>query len=336
MRRRMLDTRTRVLAPALAFVAAYACGAHPAATYHVDAATGSDANSGTATSPFKSISQGLRVARNKGDVVLVAPGVYGSATGEAFPLRVPDGVALLGDEENRGAGSYPTAIVGGNVVSRGFNDMGITAAIDPGEGSTIAGFTITNDNPVPQHWRYGVFVGAEQQVVSGGPIRHDNVAIRNNTVTGALHDAAIAFTGQGADGHVVTRNRIVDNLVGAGIRLGPGGVGSRLEDNVITGNYYGVVLDVPGDLGGGPARSAGRNVISCNSYDVLIEIGPFNEDLWQSYPPDAVPASNGFWDHVPPVVCRDTWDLTCDIFFSAPRQIEVTTSDAGWALSACP
>jgi len=37
--------------------------------------------------------------------VAVAPGAYDTANGEVFPLVVPSGVTLLGDEDNRGQGT---------------------------------------------------------------------------------------------------------------------------------------------------------------------------------------------------------------------------------------
>lgn len=325
-----------VLLSALAAIIVCACRGHdPAVTHYVNVATGSDTNPGTANSPFKTIAKALRVAKN-GDVVQVAPGTYSQASGEVFPLRVPDGVLLQGDEFDEGAGSTRTAIVGGGLVSRNFTSMGFTATLDPGQGSTIAGFTITNDDPI-NAGRYAVFVGADQHATTGGLVRHDNVTIRNNTMTGALHSAAIAFTGEGADRHVVVENRLVDNIGGAGLQFGRGGLASKVEGNVITGNLYGVAFESPGgDLGGGTTGSLGGNVMSCNTQDVVVVVAPWNEELWSDYPPNAVPAANGFWDHVPPVACLQPCALGCDICISAPREVVVTTAGAKSAPSVCP
>src|SRR5207248_10097756 len=95
--------------------------------------------------------------------------------------------------------------------------------------------------------------------------------------------------------HVITGNDIVNNggsSAGSGLAFGKGGAGSKVENNVITGNGFGVEYDVAGgDLGGGSAGSAGRNEISCNTQNNLV-----------SFAPSAITitAASNMWDHVPP------------------------------------
>src|SRR5207245_10110646 len=75
--------------------------------------------------------------------------------------------------------------------------------------------------------------------------------------------------------HVITGNRIVDNAPssGEGLAFVSGGAGSKVENNVITGNGFGVDYEVAGaDLGGGSAGRAGGNVISCNGF-VRLSVG---------------------------------------------------------------
>src|SRR6267154_655803 len=143
--------------------------------YWVSPAGSDTTNPGTEASPFKTITNAMRVATRSGTTVHVAPGTYTS--GEAFPITVPAGVLLIGDEPNKGGGSTPTSIVGGGGQAPGAT-AGFGVALLPGAGSTIAGFTITNNNP-GLSGRYGLFLS------------NSSVTLRNNTVTGATHKVGI-------------------------------------------------------------------------------------------------------------------------------------------------
>src|SRR6266853_391702 len=249
------------------------------AVYYVSALAGSDTNPGTQSSPFKTITHGMRVATKNGTTVRVAYGAYNVANGETFPIIVPAGVLLIGDETSKGGGSTPTSIVGGGGQAPGAT-AGVGVALLPGTGSTIAGFTITNDNPALSG-RYGIFLS------------NSSVTLRNNTVIGATHKAGVYI--DASINHVITGNDIVNNggsSMGSGLAFGKGGAGSKVENNLITGNAFGVEYDVDGgDLGGGSANSAGGNVISCNTQNNLV-----------SFAPSAITitAASNMWDHAPP------------------------------------
>src|SRR3989441_8703545 len=73
------------------------------AVYYVSASVGSDTNPGTQNSKFKRITHAMTVATRSGTTVHVAPGTYSSD--EIFPIIVPAGVLLIGDETNKGGGS---------------------------------------------------------------------------------------------------------------------------------------------------------------------------------------------------------------------------------------
>jgi len=279
---------TRILVVILAALALAACpgkkGKHndDPEIYYVSA-VGSDNNPGTQGSPFKTITHALRVATRSGSTVRVAPGTYNVAHGESFPITVPAGVLLIGDETNKGGGSTPTSIVGGGGQAPGAT-AGYGVALLTGAGSTIAGFTITNDNPALSG-RYGLFLS------------NSAVTLRNNTVTGATHVIGIYVSDDGgtpptpSTNHVITGNRIVDNapMSGEGLAFVSGGTGSKVENNVITGNGFGVDYEVAGaDLGGGLAGSIGGNTISCNAFaDLFVGV------------PITVSAKSNLWDHVP-------------------------------------
>src|SRR2546421_11218727 len=103
--------------------------------------SGSDTNPGTQSSQFKTITHAMTKATRSGSTVYAAVGTYNVANGETFPITVPAGVLLIGGETNKGSG---TNIVGGGLAPGATAGSGGVALL-PGAGSTIAGFTITNN-----------------------------------------------------------------------------------------------------------------------------------------------------------------------------------------------
>jgi len=249
---------------------------------------GLDANPGTRALPFKTITFAMTQATS-GATVQALPGIYDTLNNqETFPIVVPEGVLLIGDEANKGVG---TSIYGGGLAPGSAPGMAGVALL-PGTGSTIAGFTITNDDP-SFAIRRGLMLG------------NSNVTLRNNTVTGAFH--AVGVNVDVSTNHVITGNRIVRNggtSAGVGLAFMSGGVGSKVENNVITGNGFGVEYDVDGgDLGGGTANSAGGNVISCNLYyDIFAG----------ATSAITISAANNFWDHPSPTLGCNPEDDICD------------------------
>ncbi|HXZ55194.1 MAG TPA: DUF1565 domain-containing protein [Burkholderiales bacterium] len=286
-------------------------------TYYVNF-LGDDANPGTQGSPFKTITKGLSVATS-GSTVVVAPGTYDLLNLETFPITVPDGVLLIGDEANKGAGGSPTTIAGG-AAAPGFANTSVTVLA--GTGSTVAGFTITN-------------TFATLPVRRGVILQHDNVSLKNNTVTGASHQYGIYVDGTSAN-DLIAGNRIVNNGPGTGTGLGfiSGGANSKVENNVITGNGTGIEYDVDGgDLGGGPAGSAGGNTISCNGTTIN---GGVDIVLLPSAP-ITLSAKNNFWDHVAPTQsCNFTGDDICDGNAGTALASIIVTDGAALAASPCP
>jgi parallel beta-helix repeat protein len=246
--------------------------------YFVSAASGSDTYDGSSGAPFKTITKALSVA-DSGDTIIVAPGRYDAALGETFPLVIPDWVELIGDEPNKGGGTTPTLIFGG-----GPTDGTIHTAIEPGAHVTIAGFSIRDSTPpVPNP--------------TGILVRRDGVTIRNNRLVDNGEFGMIAS--DSAAGGVVAGNVIAGNGT-AGIGFIGGGVSSRVENNTITGNNFGVYYDgTGGDLGGGASASAGGNTLSCNTTnDVYADAAV------------AIAAASNRWDHAPPTTgaAGDIWD----------------------------
>jgi hypothetical protein len=233
--------------------------------WFVNAATGDDvANDGkSAATPFLTITRALAAATS-GEDVLVAAGTYDASLGETFPITIPDGVILRGDEDNKGAGV---------IVAGGSPSEFIGTVIAAGSGSVVAGLTIS---AVPS--------GADNTM--GLDITVSNVTVQNCTITDGAANAI--YIRNGSTGHVIRGNVLLRNNEGIGF-IG-GGEGSLVEGNLIRDNVFGVEYDsAGGDLGGGNAGSTGGNIIACNT----------SNDLWSNQA-ITITAIGCAWDHAPP------------------------------------
>jgi len=277
-----------------------------AIVFTVNAATGDDTNGNGTTVPYKTITKALSLA-SPGDNVTVAPGTYDSTLGETFPIIVPAGVHLIGDEGNKGNGTTPTTINGGGNVS-GLISF-ISAAVVPLDNAVVAGFVITGTAPSPA-------VTAPMGVI----VKNDNVTIRNNRVVNS-GKSGIYFFGGGMNcivaGNVIQSNGVTNN--GEGIAFVNGtGPGVRVEHNVIRLNVIGVEYDqlaTSADLGGGATGSAGGNTISGNS-DI---------DLWTNVDVGVtISARNNFWDHIPPTTTNSRSATGFDILNEFGATIDLT------------
>ncbi len=252
-------------------------------SFYVDASKGSDANPGTESSPFRTITKALSVALPGGPGVIgstiqVAPGLYDAALGERFPLVVPDGVTLIGDEPRKGGGPAPTVISGGGPV---LDAKSTASAVVAGFNATIAGFTLmcAPDPSQPGIARAGLYLGKSGTVV------------RNNTIRGSGNYGVLVDDGGG--GHALTDNLITGQVRGAGVSVKLGQeLANKLQNNVITGNEIGVKVEDEGvDLGGGDTSSKGGNTLVCNTLNDLWVRGKMT-----------IEAKNNVWAHNPIVV----------------------------------
>ncbi|MDB9537371.1 S-layer homology domain-containing protein [Dolichospermum planctonicum CS-1226] len=71
------------------------------ATLYVNPATGKDSNTGSRLDPLKSITCALKQAKTS-TIIQLANGTYGTANGEVFPLVIPPGILVVGNEANKG------------------------------------------------------------------------------------------------------------------------------------------------------------------------------------------------------------------------------------------
>jgi hypothetical protein len=211
---------------------------------------GNDGNAGTsAAKPFKTITKALSLAQ-RGQTVFVKPGTYDGPNGEVFPLKVPAGVTLIGDEPSRGAS--PLTRISGNV--------------SPGAGSTVAGFTITTGSDGLSAAAAGAF-------------------IRNNTFSGNSFSIQVTAPSQSVLLNAFSNVGGWGILYSTGSTAS-----GKVENNTFTGNQFGIEFDAPGgDLGRGAAGSIGNNVFSCNtSTDVWVlpnAIVSASNNRWDHVPP---------------------------------------------------
>ncbi|QLE55614.1 DUF1565 domain-containing protein [Nostoc sp. TCL26-01] len=185
---------------------------------YVNPATGvNTAGAGTsATTPYKTISFALNQAQ-PGTLIQLAPGNYSNETGEQFPLIVPTGVTLQGDESNRGQGVLITG--GGFYTSRTFARQDIT--ILAGNGTTIAGLTVTNPN----------------QRGTGVWVESTNPTIKNNTFTNSVRDG-VFVTGTGnpkIEGNIFLQNK------GNGVSVARSAQG-EIRNNLFQDTGFGIAI----------------------------------------------------------------------------------------------
>ncbi|XGV88856.1 MAG: S-layer homology domain-containing protein [Limnothrix sp. BL-A-16] len=256
-------------------------------TFYVNPTSGNDSADGSQGAPLKTIAAALRKTQ-AGDRVQLAAGTYSSTSGEEFPLTVPSGVTVVGNEGTkgsgilvRGSGRYvsPT-FAGQNVLFLLTDDAhlrGVTATNPETRGTaawvesarpTIANNTFVNSN------REGVFVSG-----SSVPLVEGNL-FETNSGNGLSIDRNSSGTIRGN----TFRN------TGFGIAVG-GNASPTISGNVITGNRSGVVASQT-------ARPILRNnTIENNRDDGLTVINQALPDLGSAgQPGNNVFRANGKYD----------------------------------------
>ncbi len=110
----------------------------PSTTLYINGLRGSDSAPGTASAPLKTISRALAQAR-AGAVIRVSPGTYSATSSETFPLVVPAGVQVVGDEGSQG-GSVILEGSGLKLTLDGNQQVTVTL----GDRSELRGVTVIN------------------------------------------------------------------------------------------------------------------------------------------------------------------------------------------------
>ncbi|MBD2743373.1 DUF1565 domain-containing protein [Coleofasciculus sp. FACHB-1120] len=241
-----------------------------AQTFFINPATGNDNAAGSQSAPFKTITKALQQAQTDTTIQLAA-GNYNAASGEVFPLKVPTGVKIVGNEANKGSGiliegsgsySSPNSSGGQNVTVNLANNAQLrgvtatnlatrgTAVWIESNGSTVANCTFTNSK------REGIFVTGD-----GNPVVTTNVFTKNL-------GNGISLAGN-AKGEI--RGNTCQNT-GYGMSIADS-ASPLVVDNQISGNRSGIVIS-------GNARPKLRNNLSeRNSDDGVTVIGNALPDL---------------------------------------------------------
>ncbi len=108
-------------------------------TIYVNPVQGNDSNAGSRSSPFKSLTRALQL-RKTPVVIQLTSGSYRAANGEVFPIIIPAGVTVVGNEANKGTGIVITG--SGEYQSPSFGSQNVTLLLQG--NASILGVTVTN------------------------------------------------------------------------------------------------------------------------------------------------------------------------------------------------
>ncbi|MBD2042555.1 DUF1565 domain-containing protein [Microcoleus sp. FACHB-672] len=256
-------------------------------TLYVNPAGGNDSAAGTQSAPLKTLSKALKQAPT-GTTVQLAAGAYRAAGGEVFPLLIPSGVTVVGNEAKKGS---DILIEGSGVYkSPTFSDQNITLRLE--NQAQLRGVTVTNsasrgtgvwvestnptiaNNTFTNCAREGVYATGTAQ-----PLVIDNIFVQNI-------GNGISFV-RTAKGEV---RRNVFKKTGYGLAIGENAA-PLVADNQIFENRIGLVLN-------GEARPVLRkNLIEKNQQDGLNVSAKSFPDLGNSQDPGGnILRGNGLYD----------------------------------------
>ncbi|HEY9619911.1 MAG TPA: S-layer homology domain-containing protein, partial [Crinalium sp.] len=236
---------------------------------------GNDNGNGSQASPYRTITRAVRQA-TRGTTLRLTSGTYSVASGEVFPLVIPVGVIVLGDETSKGNGFLIEG--SGEYLSPTFNRQNITLRLE--NDAELRGVTVSNrvsrgtgvwlesTNPTIANSTF-VSCGREGIFATGNalPDISDN-RFQNNTASGI----SMARNAKG----VVQRN-ICQNT-GYGIAISDNAA-PLISANQVISNQAGIVIS-------GTARPVLRNNhIEQNSGDGLIVMNNAVPDLGRNQDP---------------------------------------------------
>ena len=208
-------------------------------TLFVNPTAGNDSGNGSQAAPFKTISRALQAAQS-GTAIQLAGGTYSAVSGEAFPIKIPSGVTVVGSEANKGSG----ILISGSGIfpSPTFANQNVTFHL--ANNAQLKGVTVTN----PATRGTGVWVEST------------NPTIANNTFTNCLREGIFA-TGtasplvvgnvavqNSASGFSIVRNakgewrQNVCRQTGFGFAIGDSAA-PLLAENQISENRDGIVIN---------------------------------------------------------------------------------------------
>ncbi len=132
-------------------------------TLYVNPMTGNDTNTGSRLSPFKSLTRALKVTKIS-TIIHLESGTYNAASGEVFPLIVPGGATVVGNEANKGAGIVISG--SGEFQSPSFGIQNITLLLV--DNACLLGVTVTN----PLAKGTGIWIESAASTLSNNTLSH--------------------------------------------------------------------------------------------------------------------------------------------------------------------
>ncbi|MEO1376333.1 MAG: S-layer homology domain-containing protein [Cyanobacteria bacterium J06635_10] len=167
------------------------------ATVYVNPVTGSDTNNGSRLSPFKSLTHTLNSVRPP-VIIQLGSGIYHAPNGEVFPLIVPGGVWIVGNEANKGGGILIEG--SGDYQTKSFGLQNITLVL--ASNAQLMGVTVTN----PINKGTGVWIESTSPTVANNTFikcRREGIFISGNAKPAILDNI---FFQNASAGLVMARN----------------------------------------------------------------------------------------------------------------------------------
>ncbi len=172
---------------------------------------------GTQQTPFRTITYALQIAQ-PGTVIQLASGTYSPETGEVFPIMIPDGVILKGDEASLGQNIL--IFGGGNFVSPTFARQ--NATLRTRGSSKIVGVTVSNPNTRGT----GLWIEASSPEIA------------NSTFVNNLRDGIFITAG----GNPIITNNIFAQNQGNGISIARSAQG-KISNNLFQNTGFGISIN---------------------------------------------------------------------------------------------
>lgn len=245
-----------------------------AAVLTVNPQMGNDATAGAGRGSFRTIARALETAEAIGGGVTIqlAPGTYSAASGERFPLRLGDGITLVGDLGGRGQNVLIQGA--GGFSSRTFSQQAVALVITG--SSTVTGVTVSN--PVQRGTGIWVEGNGATPTISNSRLmgnHRDGIFVSGSTRPNILSNL---FQNNGGNGLSIAREAsgvVRSNqfqATGFGITIG-GTASPSIDNNTITQNRDGVVIS------NSAQPTLRRNQIQGNLNDGLVIIDRAQPDL---------------------------------------------------------
>ena len=242
---------------------------------YVSSSIGKDYRDGTQTTPLKTITYALKIAKPN-TTILLAPGTYSRQTGEVFPLILPERITITGNYFN--SGKNVLILGGGNFNSPTLKQKNIT--IVAASNSTLNGVTVTN----PNLQGYGLWIESSGCVIRKNTFtgnRLNGISIVGNNI-GIIQENS--FYNNGRSGLIISDNsqpEIRDNLfqnTGVGIKISDNAAPKVIRNRLIE-NQNGIIIQ-------GNARPTLRgNYIENNRQNGVLVIAQSLPDLGNSLDP---------------------------------------------------